>query len=161
MKRIFGKYRGKVKNNSDPLRLGRVQVSVPSILGRGISIWAMPCVPYAGAKVGFLAIPPRSANVWVEFEGGDVNHPIWTGCFWGDREVPTSLVSPDTKMFKTKSATITVDDTPGAGSIKIETTSGAKIGITAAGIEITNGKGSTIKLSGPTVSINGNALEVT
>jgi uncharacterized protein involved in type VI secretion and phage assembly len=161
MSQFFGKYRGKVVNNVDANQLGRIQVSVPAVLGEGQSSWAMPCTPYAGSGVGLFAIPPTGANVWVEFEGGDSDYPIWSGCFWDTGDVPASPAVAEKKVFKTDTATITVDDTPGAGGIKIETTSGMKIEISASGIEINNGMGASIKLDGPKVSINGSALEVT
>lgn len=82
MKEFFGKYRGQVANNRDPMNLGRIQVQAPTVLGAGRSSWAMPCVPYAGPQVGFYAMPPIGASVWVEFEGGDPDYPIWSGCFW-------------------------------------------------------------------------------
>ena len=160
MTQFFGKYRGKVANNVDPMQQGRMQVSVPAVLGSGSLSWAMPCIPYAGSQVGFFAIPPTGANVWVEFEGGDPDFPIWSGCFWGSGEVPASPAVAEMKVFKTDSATITLNDLPGAGGIKIETTSGMKIEISAAGIEINNGQGASLKLSGPQVSVNGGALEV-
>ena len=46
--------------------------------------WALPAVPYAGDGVGFFMIPPIGASVWIEFEHGDPDYPIWTGCFWAD-----------------------------------------------------------------------------
>ena len=70
MSAFFGKYRGKVVANVDPGKLGRIQVICPKVLGRNHSSWAMPCTPYAGPLVGFFAIPPVGAGVWVEFEGG-------------------------------------------------------------------------------------------
>jgi uncharacterized protein involved in type VI secretion and phage assembly len=161
MREFFGKYRGKVENNLDPLQMGRVQVSVPAVLGEGSLSWAMPCVPFAGAGVGFFAIPPSGANVWVEFEGGDPDYPIWSGCFWDAGEVPATPAVEQMKVFKTGLATITINDIPGAGGVTIETTTGAKIAITATGIEINNGMGGSIQLSGPQVSINNGALEVT
>ena len=85
MSEFYGKYRGKVENNVDPLQQGRVQVTVPAVLGDGRLSWAMPCAPYAGSQVGFFAVPPVGANVWVEFEAGDPDYPIWSGCFWGKR----------------------------------------------------------------------------
>jgi uncharacterized protein involved in type VI secretion and phage assembly len=160
MTQFFGKYRGKVANNVDPMQQGRIQVSVPAVLGSGSLSWAMPCVPYAGSQVGFFAIPPTGANVWVEFEGGDPDFPIWSGCFWGSGEVPASPAVAEMKVFKTDGATITLNDLPGAGGIKIETTTGMKIEITAAGIEINNRQGASLKMSGPQVSVNGGALEV-
>lgn len=69
-RQFLGKHRGKVENNVDPLQLGRVQVSVPAVLGDGRLSWAMPCVPYAGSGVGLFAVAPVGANVWVEFEQG-------------------------------------------------------------------------------------------
>lgn len=160
-KPYFGKYRGKVENNIDPLQQGRVQVSCPAVLGEGRMSWAMPSVPYAGSGVGFFAIPPAGANIWVEFEGGDPDFPIWGGCFWGPGEAPAMPAVGEMKVLKTATATITLNDLPGAGGITIETTTGAKISITALGIEITNGQGAGIKLSGPQTSINNGALEVT
>jgi uncharacterized protein involved in type VI secretion and phage assembly len=161
MKQFFGKYRGKVENNIDPMKQGRIQVSVPAVLGDGRLSWAMPCAPYAGGGAGFFAVPPVGANVWVEFEGGDTDYPILSGCFWGTGEALTlSGIADEKKVLKTSTAAITLDDTPGAGGVKIETLTGMKIEISAAGIEISNGQGASIKLEGPQVSINGNALEV-
>jgi uncharacterized protein involved in type VI secretion and phage assembly len=160
MTKFFGKYRGKVVNNVDPLQLGRVQVSVPAVLGDGSMSWAMPCVPYAGPGVGFFAIPPVDANVWVEFEGGDPDYPIWSGCFWGVGEVPALPAVAETKVLKTDVGTITLNDLPGVGGITIETATGMKIVISARGIEIDNGQGGSIKLTGPQISVNNGALEV-
>jgi uncharacterized protein involved in type VI secretion and phage assembly len=161
MSPFFGKYRGKVERNVDPMQIGRIQVSVPAVLGEGRTSWATPCVPYAGDGVGLFAIPPEGANIWVEFEGGDPDYPIWSGCFWGDGEVPASPAVAAIKVLKTAVGTITLDDSPGSGGITIETTNGARIALGVDGIEITNGRGATIKLSGPQISLNDGALEVT
>jgi uncharacterized protein involved in type VI secretion and phage assembly len=160
MTTYYGKYRGKVENNIDPQRLGRIQVSVPSVLGDGQLSWAMPCTPYGGSQVGWFALPPVNSSVWVEFEEGDPDYPIWSGCFWGSGDVPASPLKDELKVLKTDTATITIDDTPGKGGIKIETTAGMKIEIGASGIEINNGQGASIKLQGPKVTINDSALEV-
>lgn len=157
---FYGKYRGKVESNLDPQQQGRVQVSCPAVLGDGSLSWAMPCAPYAGNGVGFFAVPPVGANLWVEFEGGDPDYPIWSGGFWGPGEAPASPAIAEMKVFKTATATITLNDVPGAGGITIETTTGMKISLTAMGIEINNGQGASIKLSGPQTSVNGGALEV-
>jgi uncharacterized protein involved in type VI secretion and phage assembly len=157
---FFGKYRGQVVQNLDPQQQGRVQVSCPAVLGEGRMSWALPSAPYAGNGVGFFAIPPVNANVWVEFEGGDPDYPIWSGCFWGTGEAPAQPAVPGMKVLKTDAATITLNDLPGASGITIETTTGMKISLTATGLEITNGQGANIKLSGPQVSINDGALEV-
>ncbi|MCF6407762.1 phage baseplate assembly protein V [Chitinophaga filiformis] len=85
--RHFGKYRGIVVDNTDPTNRGRLKVQVPSVL-KDLSVWAMPCLPYAGKNVGVFMVPEPGAGVWVEFEAGDLSYPIWTGGFWADDEVP-------------------------------------------------------------------------
>lgn len=160
MTQFFGKYRGQVENNIDPQFQGRIQVSVPAVLGHGRLSWAMPCVPYAGSGVGIFAIPPVGANIWVEFEGGDPDYPIWSGCFWGLGEVPAMPAVSQMKVLKTDNVTVTITDLPGLGGIKIETTTGMKIEVGVAGIEITNGMGASLVLRGPQVSVNNGALEV-
>jgi uncharacterized protein involved in type VI secretion and phage assembly len=157
----FGKYRGKVESNVDPLQQGRLQVSCPAVLGEGRMSWALPSSPFAGSGVGLFAIPPQTANLWVEFEGGDPDHPIWSGCFWDPGQGPAAPAVAEIKILKTSTGTITLNDLPGAGGITIETTTGMKISLTATGIEITNGQGASLKLTGPQTSINGAALEVT
>ena len=162
MTQFWGKYRGTVVNNVDLENRGRLQIMVPSVLGTSRLSWAMPCVPYAGPGVGFFALPPRNARIWVEFENGDPDHPIWVGGFWDQAgDVPASPALAQTKVLKTDTATLTLDDTPGAGGITIETATGMKIVVNVQGIEISNGQGATVKLQGPKTSINGTAFEVT
>jgi uncharacterized protein involved in type VI secretion and phage assembly len=89
MPKFFGKHRGLVLNNVDPMQIGRIQVQVPDVLGVGISSWAMPCVPLTGIQAGTYVVPAVGAGVWVEFEAGDPDYPIWSGGFWGSAaEVP-------------------------------------------------------------------------
>jgi uncharacterized protein involved in type VI secretion and phage assembly len=159
-KKFYGKFRGIVSNNQDPLFRGRIQAKVPAVLGDQDTGWALPCVPYAGSGVGFFAIPPNNANVWVEFEDGNLDHPIWTGVFWGEGESPVSDPSYMTKTLATDNVTITIDDTPGAGGITIETASGMQLQMDSTGITLTCGS-STISLNQESVSINDGALEVT
>ena len=139
--KVFGKYRGKVQENVDPSQLGRIMVTVPAVLGE-IMVWAMPCVPYAGPQEGFYAIPPMEANVWVEFEGGDINSPIWVGCFWGEGETPMPA-EPMIKRFKTAGSELELNDIDGAGGVTLKTGPPAveepmSITMNAEGITLTN-----------------------
>jgi uncharacterized protein involved in type VI secretion and phage assembly len=158
---FHGKFRGVVSDNADPLNMGRIRAWVPDMFGENESGWALPALPYAGNGVGLFLIPPENASVWIEFEHGDSEYPIWSGCFWAQGEVPASPASADMKVLKTDVATITINDASGSGGVKIETTAGMKIVIDSSSIEITNGQGASIKLSGNQVSINSGALEVT
>jgi uncharacterized protein involved in type VI secretion and phage assembly len=106
--RFFGKYRGTVVDNADPDQRGRLKVSVPAVL-ETLQLWAMPCVPYAGDQVGFFAMPPVGAGIWVEFEAGDPSYPIWVGCFWADNQMPLGG-EPAVKVWKTDAITLTLDD---------------------------------------------------
>ena len=160
MTQYFGKYRGKVEQNIDPLQQGRIIVSVPAVTGSGTLNWAMPSLPFAGNGVGFWAIPPKGANVWVEYEGGDPDYPIWSGCFWGVGEAPAMPALAELVVLKTKTCTLTLNDLPGIGGITIETSAGMKITMSATGLEITNGQGGTIQIQGPKVTVNNGALEV-
>ncbi len=162
---FFGKYRGVVTDIQDPLQQGRIRARVPDVLGDNESGWAMPCFPFAGSGMGFFGLPKVGAGVWIEFEHGDPDYPIWSGCWYGDTsEVPSALLAPPYKkvLIATEGGqSITLDDTPGAGGITLETSGGQKLKILATGIEIDNGTGATIKLTGPSVKINDQALEVT
>ncbi|MDQ6643433.1 MAG: phage baseplate assembly protein V [Chloroflexota bacterium] len=156
---FYGKYRGKVTDNDDPNGLGRLRVKVQDVLGDQESGWALPALPYAGDGVGLYLIPPKDAFVWVEFEHGDPDYPIWTGCFWlSQSTVPKEASGPDIKLLKTSIATITIDDSDSGSSITIEK-NGLKIVMDTNGIEISNGD-NKITLSDTSVSVNGGALEV-
>ena len=161
---FFGKYRGTVTDIQDPLMMGRVRAKVPDVLGDQESGWAMPCLPFAGSGMGFFALPKSGAGVWIEFEHGDPDYPIWAGCWIGSvAEAPSDLLAPPYKkvILKTEGGhSIILDDTPGVGGITLETSGGQKIVMNATSIEITNGQGGTIKMTGPQISVNDGALEV-
>jgi uncharacterized protein involved in type VI secretion and phage assembly len=160
----YGKFRGVVTDNKDPLFTGRVRAKVPDVLGDEESGWATACMPFAGSGAGFFAIPDVGAGVWIEFEHGDPDYPICTGCWWGSPADPPSeaLVPPYQKVvIKSVGGNIVIlDDTPGIGGITLQTATGQKIALTALGIEIDDGQGGAIKMLGPQVSINNGALDV-
>lgn len=161
---FYGKYRGVVTDNQDPLMTGRIRASVPDVYGDEPSGWAMPCAPFGGDQMGFFAVPATGAGVWIEFEHGDPDYPVWSGVWWGSAaEMPPLLLAPPYQKVMLVTAgghSITLDDTPGVGGITLAAAAGAKISVTALGIEIDDGKGGTIKLLGPRVSVNDGALDV-
>lgn len=167
-RRYLGKYRGMVVNNIDPMQQGRLQVQVPDVLGLNSLNWALPCLPFTGRQMGFWALPQIGAGVWVEFEQGDPDFPIWTGCWYGNAsEVPalalTGLPASPSVLLQTQGQqTLMLSDVPGpTGGILLKTATGAMISINATGITISNGQGATIVMTGPTVTVNGGALAVT
>lgn len=121
---FYGKYRGIVRDNKDPDKSGRILAEVPAVSGMKTN-WARPCAPYAGKDVGFYAMPPVGAKVWVEFEGGNPDFPIWSGCFWQKDEVPAEVATnkddpSQVKVLKTRVMTLWVDDTDKKGQVVLQ-----------------------------------------
>jgi uncharacterized protein involved in type VI secretion and phage assembly len=165
--KYLGKYRGTVVTNVDPEQMGRIQAQVIDVLGDTPSSWAMPSLPLAGSQVGHYVIPPVGAGVWIEFEQGDKNYPIWSGCWWGSSsEVPSQALAgspaqPNIVLQTQGQHSIVLSDLPGGPGITLSTAAGAKIEINDTGITITNGQGATISLVGKSVNVNDGALTVT
>jgi uncharacterized protein involved in type VI secretion and phage assembly len=148
--RYFGKYRGVVADNADPTARGRLQVRVPAVLGE-LAVWAMPCVPYAGAGVGFYCLPEPEAGVWVEFEAGDPSFPIWVGCFWADDELPDENDAA-IKVLRTEATTLRIDD--GEQIVLVSTDAGAELELSdevrseAGGAKVTVGSNAVSSTGG-------------
>jgi uncharacterized protein involved in type VI secretion and phage assembly len=165
--RFYGKYRGVVLNNVDPMQIGRIQVMVPDVSTFLPTSWAMPCAPVGGIQMGMVTVPQLGAGVWVEFEQGDPDYPIWVGCYWGSAaEVPIlSHLAPPAVPAITLQTTlqngIIISDVPGpTGGIMLKSALGATLIVNDTGIYIQNGKGAMITLIGPTVVVNEGALTV-
>ena len=163
----YGKYRGMVINNIDPLQIGRLLVQVPDIGGLIPSSWAMPCFPIAGKQMGAYMIPQIGAGVWVEFEQGDQDYPIWSGCWYGSAaEVPAlalagNPVSPSIVLQTGLQNTLVISDLPGpTGGIMIKSATNATLIVNDTGIYIQNGKGASLVMVGPSVTINNGALTI-
>lgn len=160
----FGKYRGIVSDIKDPLHTGRIKVKVPDIYGDYESGWAMPCAPFGGKGSGLFILPTVGAGVWVEFECGDPDYPIWTGTWWGQAsDLPdiTKNTSSQKVIIRTEGGhSLILDDTPDSGGISLITSTGQKIILSSNGVEIDNGHGGNISITDNTVSINNGALEV-
>jgi len=169
---FYGKYRGTVVNNVDPLLRGRLMLEVPDVTGLVPSSWAEPCVPLAGPTgppMGVYMVPPIGAGVWVEFERGDPSKPIWVGCRWGlPSDVPPLAlaglpVSPNICMQTMGQNMLMLSDmppTPATGGIILKSLTGATLVVNDLGIFIQNGKGASITLMGPAVDINLGALTI-
>ena len=167
VKKFWGKYRATVLNNIDPMQLGRILVTVPDVQGLIPSSWAMPCVPIAGKQMGTYVVPQIGAGVWVEFEQGDPDYPVWVGGFWGSAaEVPALALagvpaSPSIVLQTALQNALVVSDLPGpTGGIMLKSTTGATIIVNDTGIYIQNGKGASLIMTGPTVTINNGALTI-
>lgn len=169
---FFGKYRGTVVDNKDPLKLGRVTVRVPSVLiddpdtpdkDESVTDWAWPCVPCGGAsEQGFFFIPEPGSQVWVEFEEGNIDHPIWVGTFWaspgGTPQTPTEAqdmagtakdLEPQRRVLKTKSGhVLAFCDISGKESITLQHEGGSMLSMDEKGsVTVVNKNGSYLFLN--------------
>jgi uncharacterized protein involved in type VI secretion and phage assembly len=165
--RFYGKYRATVMNNVDPQLQGRIQVQLADRYGMFPSTWALPAFAFAGKGAGIVSLPQVASAVWVEFEAGDPDYPVWSGAFWPDPGgfPPLALaaatpLTPNIHLQTTSGTSITLSDNP-AQQVFVKTATGAMIMIGAAGITISNGQGASIQMSGPSVIINNGALTIT
>ena len=172
MTSCFGKYRGFVASNKDPDQLGRLQLLIPSVLGTEVTNWALPCLPFGGsAGVGWFAIPEQDAQVWVEFEEGELRRPIWVGTFWqksGDAPADAQKTPPTTRLLQTPAGHILqFDDEDSKEQIRLHHAGGAELLIDENGtITITDQAGNTITLDADQQQIaiadtNDNAITMT
>jgi hypothetical protein len=182
VQRYYGLYRGTVINNIDPMQIGRIQAMVPDVSNYIPTSWCMPCVPLAGKLAGTFMLPQIGAGVWLQFEQGDPDFPVWVGGFWGAfAEVPMAALAPppippgQSIVFQTTlqhlmmlsdapplpmEVPVPPPAPPGTGGIVLRSPTGAMIVVNDAGIFINNGKGATIEMMGPSVMINKVALVV-
>ena len=183
-RRFWGKYRGRVVDNEDPSGLGRLRVTVPSVLGPDVVTgWATACSPYGGAAdQGLFLIPERDSGVWVEFEEGDLEFPIWVGTFWSrpddGSEIPLPNAAedgtvadepqkvPTRKTFKTlKGHTLQFEDADDAeGILLFEAVNGHLVSFDKNGVTVLDGPGNTIVLSEDGIrltDVTGNEIAMT
>jgi uncharacterized protein involved in type VI secretion and phage assembly len=174
--RFYGKYRGQVTDNDDPGNLGRVKATVPRLLGDAETGWALPAFAYGGAsEQGLFLVPDVGAGVWIEFEGGDLSYPVWSGTWYTSGDIPESA-QPGTKVLKTQTGhKLVLDDDAGSvdlvdsngnslhmdqGGIILEDSFGNSITLDASGVTISDMTGNSVQLSAAGVTVNDGALEV-
>ncbi len=180
--RYYGKHRGYVSNVTDPLSLGRLKAYVPRLLGEAETGWAMPCAAYAGPDQGFYAVPDVGAGVWMEFEGGDLSRPIWSGTWWGKpgnedigqsdstaraapatseipkEHYPERIVEPGVRMLKTATGHyILLDDRQGSARVEIRDYVGNRIILSNEGLQILVNNEATVNEGNQSVEVDGDA----
>jgi uncharacterized protein involved in type VI secretion and phage assembly len=158
--RHYGKYRGLVTDNQDPKNLGRIKAKVPEVLVDVETGWALPCLPYAGNGSGQYTVPAPGAGVWIEFEAGVIWRPLWSGCWWGESQLPRddegTSATPEMKILRSEQGllvslndsdrTISISDADGKNFVRIEVEDGkitieadSKVVVEAPQIELVEG----------------------
>ena len=158
-RRWDAKYRGIVVDNADPDKLGRLRLKVASVTGEDVETdWADACVPYGGsADQGMLFIPEIGSGVWVEYEEGFADRPVWVGTFWskpsGESELPQVDGAipdpPTTKLVKTaKGHMLAFEDKDDQESINlVDGVNGNTVTMDSDGIVITDANDNTVTMT--------------
>lgn len=136
---FFGKYRAKVVDIQDPEKRGRIRVLCPKVLGQYKSAWCEPCIPVAYDFGGDFALPKINEFVWVEFEEGNPNKPVYIGGLWSTNKSPSSDYEADTRLITWGGCKITMKK----DSLKLE--------IGGSSITLSDGN---IKLSSARIDLN-------
>ena len=151
--KYYGKYRGFVQDNADPEKRGRLCLIVPSVLAEEVTGWALPCLPIAGmADAGLFLVPEVGAQLWVEFEEGDLSKPIWVGGFWqkaGDAPAKPEGDEPTRKTLKTPAGhLLEFEDAEGEEYSRLEHPSGAALDLDKDGnVALTDANGARLFLN--------------
>lgn len=142
--------RGVVVANNDPKGIGRIQVRIYNYHGTNetgvqdaMLPWAFPCFPYASYNSGSFIIPEVGTTVWLLFEDGNKDKPVYIGSMYGigtsaikwlgntgetlryqpaqQKEVPKELTNlRDKLIYKSpKGNKIIINDNDGMESISI------------------------------------------
>jgi len=85
---FFGKYRGVVTNIDDPNNQCRIKARLEDPLQGQETGWALPVAPFAGDGHGMVMLPKVGSGVWIEFEAGQLQNPIWSGGWWASGQRP-------------------------------------------------------------------------
>ncbi|MFQ5525163.1 MAG: phage baseplate assembly protein V [Thermoanaerobaculia bacterium] len=163
----------------DPEGLGRVRVRLPrgvEVGGASHEAWARVATMMAGNNRGTWFIPDVDDEVLLVFEGGDPRRPYVVGALWNGRDTPPETMDGSgnnyLKTIRSRNGVrITLDDTDGQETLRMETPGGQSLTLRdgAAAIEITDSNGSSISLdtsgitvtSAAKVAINASSVEVT
>jgi hypothetical protein len=155
---FYGKYRGTVADISDPENLCRIRANVPAVLHDKVSQWAMPALPFAGDGHGLVMLPRIGDGVWIEFEGGDLRFPIWSGGWFANNQRPQPHGERARVIVSDRGHQVVLDDE--GNSIRIRHASGPEITMSGSSIVLSVG-GSELKITGSKISLNRGLVEVT
>ena len=149
--RFYGKYRGVVKEALTGDDLGKLRVLVPDVLA-DVDCVAWPCVPFAGPKHGFVALPEEGDGVWIEFEAGNPAQAIWVGCWWGNGDMPSPAGPTTRSWITTKGLALVLDDD--GEQISLQYPDGPSIVLTQTSITLSTSS-SSITLDDTGITLKG------
>lgn len=120
----FGKYRAIVVDTDDPEKRGRIRVKCPSVFNESLSGWCEACLPNISSLGSDLSLPKSGDQVWLEFEQGNTNKPIYVGS-WLSQGQADHIYSVPSRILDYEGHTITFK----SGSIVIKTKDGVEMSL--------------------------------
>lgn len=124
----YGVYKARVVSNEDPQNegqpdpFGRLTFYCPIVGDReDVRRVAWPIAPAAGGGWGFKSLPPADSNVYVVFECGRLDAPLWLGGWWARDAIPSDLNKTETNWWITPGGhQIVLDDQDGGQVIRLK-----------------------------------------
>ena len=153
----YGKYRGIVTDVDDPNNQLRIRATVPAVLGEHQCGWAMPAAPFAGDGHGFVMLPKVGSGVWIEFEAGRLDNPIWSGAWWASGQRPNPQGAGVRVLVSEQGHKVILDDD--AGELQLVHGSGPSIKLTGDEILLSCGS-CEIKISSDSISLNNGQIKI-
>lgn len=153
----YGKYRGIVTDVDDPNNQLRIRATVPAVLGEHQCGWAMPAAPFAGDGHGFVMLPKVGSGVWIEFEAGRLDNPIWSGAWWASGQRPDPQGAGVRVLVSEQGHKVILDDD--AGELQLVHGSGPSIKLTGDEILLSCGS-CEIKISSDSISLNSGQIKI-
>lgn len=155
--RHYGKYRGTVTDIADPEKLGRIKALVPALMDETEVGWALPAFPFTGDGHGHVMLPSVGAMVWIEFEAGNLDNPIWSGGFFISGQRPTPDTDGARVIVSPAGHQVVIDDD--ADEVVITHQGGPKIKLTGDTITLTVGA-CKIEITTTAISLNNGIVKV-
>lgn len=146
---------GRVTDNEDPEKLGRVRVQRLDRPDGVVTPWARVVMPFGGDGTGFMMLPEVGDLAVLGFFGED---PLVLGFIYGADD-ETASEKPGQRRLKSKDGhTLTFFDGEDSG-VTIEDASGNLIEMTSEGITIKTSGKLTLEASG-TTTVKGATVEL-
>lgn len=155
---FYGIYKAQVVDNNDPLGVGRLVLSCPTVHGPTTAqIWARPKASFGGKQNGLWAIPDIGEWVYVSFDHGRAEFPIWEGGWWADNgDVTADMTLKNVVLCTAEGLKIVINRTE--NTVLIQQSNGNSILI--AGDAITVQSASQVSVQAPEIMTgNGGALQ--
>lgn len=110
--RYYGSYRAFVVDNQDEDRLGRLKLRIPHLNANiDDDTWAFPSGVWGGKDYGIQMLPEIGDMVWVEYEYGNADYPVWKHAGYALDELPEEFSTVSHYGFKTpKGSLILIND---------------------------------------------------